>query len=107
MNFDDSGLEDAIQTTDDVVRQSIPKHDEKIPVETGDSVGHREDSPKLPTEKISNVKESHHPPDVDRRRSQVPGKRRKHRHHGHRRTHKQYNELDEDETSIYQPTYGP
>jgi hypothetical protein len=105
MNINDSGLEDAIQTTEGVVQQSTPEHDEATPVETGGSAGHSGNSPKPPTEKISDVKESNHLPEVDRSRIQIPGNRRKHRHHGRKRIRKQYTELDEDEASIYQPTY--
>lgn len=95
--MNDIGLEDTIQTTEDVVEQSIPKHDVATQVETGKSAGDSNNSPQPLTEKV--------PPELDRNQSQIPGKRRK--HHGHKRTRKQYDEQDEDESSIYQPTYGP
>ena len=95
--MNDIGLEDAIQITEDVVEKSIPKHDEAAPVETEENASHRDNSPKPLIEKGL--------PELDKSRSQIPGKRRKHR--GHKRTRKQYDEQDEEESSIYQPTYGP
>ncbi|KIM36518.1 hypothetical protein M413DRAFT_31571 [Hebeloma cylindrosporum] len=94
--MNDLGLEDAGQATEGVVDQSIPKHDgaptvtqeHKSQNETHD---HAHDSPNL-AEKI--------PP--DKSRIQFPGKRRKHRHHGHKKQN--YDEQDEEESSIYQPT---
>ena len=94
--MNDMGLEGEIQTAEDVVQQSIPKHDEATPVATGENTSHSDNPPKTQTEKMP-----------DRSQFQIPGKRRKHRHHGHKRAPKQYDELDEDESSLYQPTYDP
>jgi len=95
--MNDIGLEDAVQTTEDFIKQSIVKRDDATPVETGENASHNDNSPKTLTEKMQ--------PELDRNRSLIPGKRRKHR--GHKQTRKQYNKQDEDKSSIYQPTYGP
>jgi len=90
--MNDVDLKSEVQTAEDVVQKSISKQDEATPVATGESTSHSDKSPKIRTEEMSD---------------QIPGKRRKHRHHGHKRAHKQYDELDEDESSLYQPTYDP
>jgi len=99
--MNDIGLEGDIQASEDVVKRSLSKHNGAMAVE---STGKCENFPNSPTEQAADAKENHFSPELDRTPTQVPGKTPQYRNHESKRTHETYDEQDEDESSIYQPT---
>jgi hypothetical protein len=95
------GIEGVIQGSDGGVKRSIPKHHGATVEE---STGNQENSLKPITGKREDGSQNDISPELAWNPTQIPGEKKRHRHHGHKRTHETYDEQDEDQSSIHQPT---